>query len=42
MAAMAHQRNNSVSGYGKSAMVENDLIVLNDAPRTDPGVNGPI
>jgi hypothetical protein len=42
MAAMTHQRNQSVSGFRKSAMVENDLIVLNDAPRQDPGQKGPI
>jgi hypothetical protein len=42
MAAMAHQRNHSVSGFGKSAMVANDLIVLNDALEMDPGLEGPI
>jgi hypothetical protein len=42
MAAMAHQRNHSVSGFGKSAMAENDLIVLNDALEMDPGMEGTI
>jgi hypothetical protein len=42
MAAMAHQGNQYVSGFRKSSMAENGLIVLNDAPRMDPGLKGPI
>jgi hypothetical protein len=36
MAAIAHQRNPSFSSFRKSAMVENDLTELNDAPGMDP------
>jgi hypothetical protein len=42
MAAMTHQLYHSFNGSGKSAMVKNDLIELNDAPRMDPCPKGSI